>query len=235
MLATAYVWAGKTHSCLSTGPFQAPTDWIPRHRWNFCRRQPRHSTGTPQRSSFQRPRPKTARLWVAVDFGLPFRPTSAEARGGCCSPPAAARGTMLRARPAEHPPARPRSPTRSCAPGMRGRSRRRREMRGALERGAPGERGPSAPPGGGRAAGEAVEGLGSPFPRESPARQRPRVPQGSHRTRRGPAGRCGAKCAVPPLLLRSAGSAGEVAEGMSAGGAEADSPPPRPCARFLLQ
>lgn len=143
MLATAYVLAGKTHSCLSTGPFQAPSDWIPRHRWDFCRRQPRHSKGTPQPSSFQRPDPKTARLWVAVDLGLPFRPRSA-----------AARGAIPRARPAE----------RGCAPGMRGRSRRRRGMRGALEMSAPRERGPSAPPGGGWAAGEALRFEGKAQP-----------------------------------------------------------------------
>lgn len=108
-------------------------------------------------------------------------------------------------------------------------------MRGALERGGLRERGPSAPPGGGRAAGWRRRGFALRFPAKA-------QPSGGHVSRRDPTG----PAAAPPagaaqsaryrrLFLRSAGSAGEAAEGMSAGGAEADGPPPRPCARFLLQ
>lgn len=162
---------------------------------------------------------KRGRVRAAADFGLPWRLASSEPRGGCCSLPAAAGARC--AGTAEPPPAR--GTTRGCAPGAGLRTvPGRREM---LERGA------CAPPGGGRAAGEAAEWLRSPLPRESPARRRPRVPQGSHRAHRP----VRAKCAVPPLRLRSASSADEAAEGMSAGGAEAGSPPPRPCALFLLQ
>lgn len=226
------------HYCLDLGRknTQLPFHWAlrgpERHTWDFCRRNPRHSTGTPQPSSFQRPEPKAARVWVAGNVGLPSRPPSADP-GRVPLAAAAARDAMPRARPAEPPPARGAQGTAAlpgaaaCAPGPGG------EMRGALE-GAP--RGSAAPP--------------PPPPRPGPRRRSgfaPRFPgkaqpSSGHVSRRDPTG----PAAAPPagaaesaryrrLFLRSVGSAGEAAEGMSAEGAEADGAPPRPCARFLLQ
>lgn len=80
---------------------------------------------------------------VAADFGLPSCPTSAEPRSAAalCAPQrgCGTAGTAGRA------PARPRSPACGCAPraGLRGGSRRRREMRGAPQ-GEP--RGSAVPP-----------------------------------------------------------------------------------------
>lgn len=171
--------------------------------------------------------------------------------------PAAAPGCDAAAPPGRAPPPQPPPPGPQPAaappgaaaegPAGDGRCGEAPARGGAVRAG-----GSAAPPltpgggGGGEAAGPR-SGFALPFPRESPARRRPRVPAGTPaRPGAAPAGRCGAKCAVPPLLPRSAGGCGvrgPAAAGAggrtdgrpSAGGAEAASPPPRPCARFLLQ
>lgn len=204
---------------LCTGSFQALSDRKSRHGRDFCRghrvkawepRSPLHFCATED---------KRTRPWASSHFSLPFHPTAArqtlnrepaapgEGAWRAAPPPVVRCGA---AAPAGRAPARPQ---RAAAPpgagraGLRGGSRKRQEIRGALEADVPvGVRLLRSAGGGGRREGASLSvSKGKPGPaaatcprrdpRRSAAASPAGAPQSARCRRSSPAPAAAAACA----------------------------------------